>query len=120
MMLAGLAVLPVLGLLAWLAARRRARVLIAFAGLLSGFLPRRRPSRLYGLCVWLGLTCLVPGMAGPRWGRDWTQSAAPGRDLVVVLDLSRSMYAEAPTRVKRACDALLHLGGELERRGGHR
>ena len=38
-------------------------------------------SRLGGFIVWLGLVCLAAGMAGPRWGRDWSQSAAPGRDV---------------------------------------
>jgi Ca-activated chloride channel family protein len=60
------------------------------------------------------------GMAGPQWGRDWDQSAAPGRDLVVVLDCSRSMLAETPSRLERARNALLDLADTIERRGGHR
>ena len=73
--------------------------LAALGGLAAtAVLLRRRPSRLRGLVLWLGLVCLALGMAGPRWGRDWSQSAAPGRDLVVVVDLSRSMFAEAPSR----------------------
>lgn len=68
----------------------------------------------------LGLVFLALGMSGPRWGRDWSQSAAPGRDCMVVLDLSWSMFAEAPTRLRRAKDALLDLAESLRRRGGHR
>src|SRR5687768_3333121 len=85
--------LPALTILTVLAARRRQRALAAMAGLVGAVvLSRRRPSLLVRLCVSLGLTCLAVGMAGPRWGRDYSQSAAPGRDLVVVLDLSRSMF----------------------------
>lgn len=116
-----LAALPALSVLAFLAARRRQRGLIALAGLVTAVvLARQRPSRIRGFCLWLGLVCLAVGMAGPRWGRDWSQSAAPGRDLVVVLDLSRSMFAEQPSRLERARRALLDLEDNLRMRGGHR
>jgi Ca-activated chloride channel family protein len=120
-LLAVLTVMPVLSILALLATRRRQRALLAMGGLVGGvMLLRQRPSRLRGLCLWLGLVSLGVGMAGPRWGRDWTQSAAPGRDLVVVVDVSRSMYAEAPSRIERAQKALLDLADALRRRGGCR
>jgi Ca-activated chloride channel homolog len=73
-----------------------------------------------GLCLTLGLTALVLGTAGPQWGRDFTQSAAPGRDLVVVLDCSRSMFAETPNRLQRAKTALLDLTETIKHHGGHR
>lgn len=118
-----LALLPALGLLSlWNHWRKRR----AFAGL-------GNPTSLQalvdppggrwfwrGLCVTLGLICLLLGMAGPQWGRDWDQSAAPGRDLVVVLDCSRSMLAETPTRLERAKTALLDLCEAMKKRGGHR
>ena len=63
---------------------------------------------------------LVLGIAGPQWGRDWTQPVAPGRDLVVVLDLSRSMFAEQPSRLHRARAGLVKLAEALKERGGHR
>jgi Ca-activated chloride channel family protein len=81
---------------------------------------RRGRRWLLGLCFLLGLTSLGVGMAGPQWGRDWNQSAAPGRDVVVVLDCSRSMLAESPSRLERAREALLDLADAVERRGGHR
>jgi Ca-activated chloride channel family protein len=121
LMLAGLSALPVLSVLAVLAARRRQRALVALGGLaLGAVLLRRRPSRLRAFLGWLGLVLLALGMADPRWGRDWSQSAAPGRDLMVVVDLSRSMYAEAPSRVERARTALFDLADTLRQRGGHR
>src|SRR5487761_1492093 len=81
---------------------------------------RRGWRRLRGLCLLLGMLGLGLGLAGPQWGRDWNQSAAPGRDLVVVLDCSRSMLAETPSRLERARDALLDLADAVESRGGHR
>src|SRR5947208_2952056 len=90
-----LSLLPVLWLASALAAARRARLLALMSGpVTGGALARVRPGRLPRLCWGLGLTLLAVGAAGPRWGRDWSQSAAPGRDLVVVVDCSRSMYAE--------------------------
>jgi Ca-activated chloride channel family protein len=81
---------------------------------------RRGWRRLRGLSLIGGLLALAAGMAGPQWGRDWSQSTAPGRDLVVVLDCSRSMLAETPSRLQRAREALLDLADTVERRGGHR
>lgn len=81
---------------------------------------RRGWRRLSGLCLLLGFGGLGVGMAGPQWGRDWDQSAAPGRDVVVVLDCSRSMLAETPSRLMRARNALLDLADAVESRGGHR
>jgi Ca-activated chloride channel family protein len=46
--------------------------------------------------------------------------AAAGRDIVVVLDMSRSMLAEQPTRFQRAKAALVDLSHEVQKRGGHR
>ncbi|MCI0441228.1 MAG: VWA domain-containing protein, partial [Chloroflexi bacterium] len=77
---------------------------------------------LASLCLTLGLTALILGIAGPRWGRDWQEQSMPGRDLVVVLDLSRSMLAQdvLPNRVERARQAIQELSHKIEQRGGHR
>jgi Ca-activated chloride channel family protein len=97
----------------WAAARQR----VALA-LLGGRLRDARRAPL-GLLL-AGLTLLLLGAAGPRWGRDWTQSAAPGRDVLVVLDGSWSMFAESPSRMHRARAALLDLATHLRTRGGTR
>ena len=81
--------------------------------------PRRRRF-LRGLCMAAGLACLALGAAGPQWGRDYDQSAAPGRDLVIVLDCSRSMFAETPSRLQRAKTALLDLASTIQKHGGPR
>jgi Ca-activated chloride channel family protein len=67
----------------------------------------------------LGLVLLVIGSAGPRWGRATVETVS-GRDIVVALDLSRSMLAEPKSRQERAIAALLHLCDTIEKRGGHR
>ncbi len=113
--------LPLLGLLSWWANRHRARQLVDLVGLVkTAMLVRQRASWWERGVLTSGLVCLVVGMAGPRWGRDWTQAATPGRDLFVVLDLSRSMFAEAPSRLERALRGLEDLADTLQQRGGYR
>jgi Ca-activated chloride channel family protein len=118
-----LTALPVVALLGFWAARCRRRALArlgpshALAGLLT---VRRGPRRWRGLLVVLGLLLLGIGAAGPQWGRDWFQEAVPGRDVVVLLDCSRSMRAGTPSRLQAARQAALDLADALERRGGYR
>jgi Ca-activated chloride channel family protein len=115
--------LPVLSLLGFLALRRRRRALTRLGNLLTleVLIPPGAWLRFFrGLVLSLALTLLVAGVAGPQWGRDFSQSVAPGRDLVVVLDLSRSMFAEKPSRLDRSKGALLDLARSLKEKGGHR
>ena len=101
--------------------RRRALARLGQPGTLQALVePPGRRRFWRGVFLTLGLLTLIVGTAGPQWGRDWGQSAAPGRDLVVVLDCSRSMFAETPSRLERAKTALLDLCDALKRRGGHR
>lgn len=113
--------LPLLAVLTWRGRSARRRALRELVGpTMAARLAAGQPSRRRRLALTVGLVCLAIGMAGPRRGRDWSQSAAPGRDLVVVVDLSRSMFAGAPSRVELARLSLLDLAAALERRGGHR
>jgi Ca-activated chloride channel family protein len=111
-----LAILPVLAALGFFARRRRRK---ALARLGSVTALEDRLGSLRGVCLSTGIALLVVGIAGPQWGRDWVQ-AAPGRDIVVVLDMSRSMLAEQPSRFERAKTALVDLSQEVQRHGGHR
>jgi Ca-activated chloride channel family protein len=118
-----LGAMSVLSLLGIWAARRRRRALARLGNLLTLDLLISTSTGLRvlrALLFSLGTSLLVTGIAGPQWGRDYSQAVAPGRDLVVVLDLSRSMLAEQPSRLHRAQQALADLAQTLKERGGHR
>lgn len=77
---------------------------------------------LISFCSSTAFTLLVLAIAGPQWGYDPEPALASGRDLVLVLDVSRSMLAEdlLPSRLGWAKRALLELVDDVQRRGGHR
>jgi Ca-activated chloride channel homolog len=83
----------------------------------------RRRSRLL---VFASLIGLILAVAGPRWGKGGEAGVVVGRDLVVVLDLSRSMTAADmadpahPQRWEAALVALHDLVTTVQQRGGHR
>lgn len=120
-----LLMIPLVGIMDYFLRRRQQHVLAQLGGksALQALLLRGRWwRRLRALCFQLGVMALVVGTAGPRWGMDSQPSLAEGRDIVVVLDASRSMLAEdvLPSRLGKA-KALLHqLVDALQRRGGHR
>ncbi|MBJ92862.1 MAG: hypothetical protein CMP23_00145 [Rickettsiales bacterium] len=110
--------LPLLVTLFWIAARKRRQAMARFADeelmeLLvlrgSGLRTALRP----GLVV-LALIGIVVAAAGPRWGFQWEEVHRRGVDVVIALDLSRSMLAEdaKPNRLtvaKREIRDLLEL-----------
>jgi Ca-activated chloride channel family protein len=87
-------------------------------------LPERRPWRRLaaGLSLNAGLALLAIAAAGPRGGAEDEPAAAEGRDVMVALDLSRSMWASdaLPNRFEAARQALRGLADAVEKRGGHR
>jgi Ca-activated chloride channel family protein len=90
-----LLVLPALWLLGRHALRQRAESLRRFGDpdLLaksSSFIGRPA-SRLRGLARMIALGALITALARPHWGREPRTLARTGRDLIVALDLSRSM-----------------------------
>ena len=72
------------------------------------------------VCMLLALTFLAIACAGPQWGIDKNAQLRKGRDLFVVFDLSRSMFAEQPSRRTQAVRSLAKLADALEEHGGHR
>ena len=92
-----LLVLPALWLIGRHALRQRAESLRRFGdpALLakSSNLAGRPASRLLSLVRMLALCALVAALARPEWGREPRTLARTGRDLIVALDLSRSMRA---------------------------
>ena len=106
-----------LGLFLWWALRRRA-VLLARLGEL---VPERTSARTRGLHTsrlvlsLLGLGLVALAAAQPRWGYSWRELPRKGIDIVVVMDLSRSMLAEDvdPSRMERARREALDLADLL-------
>ena len=56
--------------------------------------------RFQGFLIFVGLLLLIIGAAGPRWGTAAPTALLSGKDIVVVLDASRSMMAEQPSRLE--------------------
>lgn len=124
-----LVLVPVLELVnRWAVRRRRAATArigrpAALAGQLTQPVARRR---------WLGLAypiawmLLLVGLAGPRWGKSDETGIAVGRDVVIAIDLSRTMLADdmadpaIAERWQAARAGALNLLDAVARRGGHR
>jgi Ca-activated chloride channel family protein len=83
----------------------------------------RRRSRLL---LFASLISLAVGIAGPRWGKGGEGGILVGRDLMIVLDFSKSMtaadMADSTYRERwQAARAGIHdLVAELQHHGGHR
>lgn len=95
-----LALAPVLSGLVAIASRRRRLGWRAIA------LPGRPPAD--GGIAWVLAVCLLAvALAQPRWGRGRGEPLPPGRDVVLLVDLSWSMAAEdvIPDRLGRAVEA---------------
>jgi Ca-activated chloride channel family protein len=115
-----LSLLPVLLLLAWTAARSRIRALERFAEselvrkLTESVDPvaRRWKTALRLLAV--ALLCVA--LARPQFGTRVETVRSVGQDIVVALDLSRSMLAEdvSPSRLERAKLAVLRMMRRLD------
>lgn len=79
------------------------------AGLLAGHSPRKRVLK-YALIV-LAAAALALALAQPRWGHRWEEVKGKGIDVLIALDVSKSMLAEdfKPNRLERAKLAVLDL-----------
>jgi Ca-activated chloride channel family protein len=115
-----LAVVPMVGLFLVFAHRRAERTIAAFAdtSLLPRLAPdvsrRRRVARdVLRLAV---IAAVVVAAAGPRWGFHWEEVRREGVDLVIALDVSKSMLAVdvKPNRLERAKLAILDLVSLLQ------
>jgi Ca-activated chloride channel family protein len=115
---------PALGLLLFVARRRRRTLLarIGPPGVIAGQVERPAGRWRVAFGWTLGLAALAVATAGPHWGLGPPPPTAPGRDIVVVLDLSRSMLAQdaLPSRLGKAKEALREFADAVQARGGHR
>lgn len=110
----GLAALPLLWLLRRWAARRRQTAVKRWAGRLE----MNASTAAAGSMLLVAL--LVVAAAGPTWGQEPRRDEAEGRDLIVLLDVSRSMLAEdggSFSRLARARRMLFDLLDRLEKEG---
>lgn len=115
--------LPLLAFLALMDLRRRAdvaqrqwplitRLWASLAGLRptvgDSFLPKR-------IALWMGLAICIFALARPRWGSSEIKVLGQAREVLIALDLSRSMTAKdvPPTRLERAKVLVSALLGAL-------
>ncbi len=121
--LAALILMPFVALLLWIAARGRAAALARFADAeLVERLTRTvdvRARRWKGALLVVVVGLLAVALARPQFGTRIETVRSVGQDIVVAVDLSRSMLAEdvAPSRLERARLAVLRL---MERLDGDR
>ena len=71
--------------------------------------------KLKAALVLAAIALLIVGATGPRWGKDVVELQRRGIDIIVALDVSRSMLAEdiAPNRLDRAKIELTDMLGVL-------
>src|SRR6188768_2214540 len=112
-----LSVLPIaVAVLAFISEWRKRKAVQAFGrpAAVAG-LHTSRPTRqwLARSLLGLGWTAAVLAVAGPRWGKGADDGTAVGRDMVVVIDLSRSMQttdlSKSGTRWQAAVQAVEDL-----------
>jgi Ca-activated chloride channel family protein len=123
-----LAVVPVALAVLAVVTRRRRRATLAAVGLptaVAGLVVRpSRAGRLATLLLAVAWVPVVVGAAGPHWGTGDPDGVAVGRDVVVVLDLSRSMLADdtatGQARWQSAVAGAADLIDALRYSGGHR
>lgn len=105
---------------------RKRRALSAFidaavASRLTAGLSRRR-RWFKALCLLGAAAAMIVALAQPQWGRRWQEVQRRGGDVMIVLDVSRSMLAEdvSPNRLERAKVDIRELVQVMRDEGGHR
>ena len=98
--------LPLLVLL-WVAAARKARAQVQqlVAARLHGLLVGEALGRKWRwIFLWIGLAAGVAAWARPQLGQTTTETRGRGRDVIIMVDVSRSMLANdiPPSRLQRA------------------
>ncbi len=109
-----LAVPALIGFLFW-ARRRLRRDMERFAGqgllahLTDSVLWQRRVMRAVLLVI--GLCSVLLALVGPQWGFEWEEVKRRGVDILIAIDVSKSMLAEdvKPNRLERAKLAVREL-----------
>ncbi len=106
--------------------RRRRRALTAFVdpglapALVGRYSWRRRAAR--AVCLAAATAMLAIAAMQPQWGRELGDAERRGRDIYILLDVSRSMLAEdaEPNRLQAAKAAITAFTESLAEHGGYR
>ena len=115
-----LSVIPLVGVAwLWLYRRAQSRLSLLIAPALQSKLMPSRPKATFYLqfvLVLTGLTLLAFAAARPQWGRKDEKVFTRGRNLVIALDVSRSMLAADvhPNRLERAKTDIMDLIEDLK------
>ena len=109
---------PVIGLAVWIAASwaRRARLRRAAAWSEQTARAARAAGPLGGPALGLAAALAAIALSGPRWGEERIVTETRGLNLVLAVDISRSMLAEdaAPSRLARALREARRLVQDLD------
>ncbi|HKK58124.1 MAG TPA: VWA domain-containing protein [Salinivirga sp.] len=113
-------IIPVLVLLFWIMRRKGRKQLERFAS--SKMIARMAPMRSRSKPWWkyillmLALAAIILAIARPRFGTRMKEVQREGKELVVALDVSRSMLATdiQPSRLERAKRAIVKLLDRLD------
>ncbi|HET8712828.1 MAG TPA: VWA domain-containing protein [Gemmatimonadales bacterium] len=112
------ALAPVVGLAVWLAAAwaRRARIRRAAAWSEATATIARKAGRFGAPALGLAAGLAAVALSGPRWGEERIVTETRGLNLVVGIDISRSMLAEdvKPSRLGRALREARRLVQDLD------
>ncbi len=113
---AALLILPLLAALHWRSRRLREFAVSQIGGDLSKRLAAATNDSGPTLLLLAGLACLIVAAARPRFGEAMQETVARGADIIVALDVSRSMLAQdvAPNRLARAKTDIRDLLQQLE------
>lgn len=112
------ALAPVLGAAVWFAAAwaRRARIRRAAAWSEQTARTARAAGRLGTVTLGLAAALAAVALAGPRWGEEKIVTETRGLNLIIAVDISRSMLAEdaAGSRMTRALREARRLVQDLD------
>lgn len=100
---------------AFLARRRSARIAMLVGAEHAKAAERTLRSAAQRVCLHAGLALAVVAAARPTWGEREVQSVSSARNVLIALDVSRSMLAEdvRPSRLERAKADLVDLVSAL-------
>ena len=76
-------------------------------------IPKAGGSSIQSAAILVGLFLVLFAAARPQWGKSIEQTLSRSRNVVIAIDVSRSMLAEEPNRLERAKTAVADLVDSL-------